>query len=100
MSFEFAEGDVHVAMDDSAEPLGAWAARAECEHGLDHSWRRSVPDPGLVAGSCEGIEGEVRGDVDECAGDCGDGDCFERRGITGFEGARPAGLHSLNAPFG
>ena len=71
---ECAEGDGRVALQDPPKLGRAGAIAAALEDRGDLCGRRLEADPGLVAGTGEGIEGEVRGEVDKRARHGGDRD--------------------------
>jgi hypothetical protein len=95
-ALELAERHVHVAVKDRPQLAGALGVRPLRQDGFDLARRRVVEDPGLVAGSCEGIEGEDGCEVDEGAGDGGDRDAAVDGGLD----APPAvGGHPFDPPL-
>ena len=68
---ELAEGDRLVAPQDLAQLRRAAAGGAAREHRLDLRRGRAMEHPGLVAGSCQGLEGERGRQVGKCPRDRG-----------------------------
>jgi hypothetical protein len=93
--------DADVAADDVAQVARSEGVGSPCEHGFDVRGRGAVSDSGLVAGSCQGIEGEVSGEVCEGAGDGRDGDRTPRRCVVELpRSARPDAGHAARGACG
>lgn len=66
---ESTQRDLHIAPEDPTQVGRARAIGASSKHQLDPGGRRPVANPGLVARSSQVVQGQNRGQVNECSGD-------------------------------
>jgi hypothetical protein len=95
-SLQLAQSHLDVAAEDLSQLRGAFGFRPFRQYRFDLPRRRVVEDPGLVAGACQGIEGEVGCEVDEGARDGGDRDAAMGRSL---DASHAVGGHAVHAPL-
>ena len=81
------EEDRLVAVDDGTQVRRSTTRATPLEHRLNLGGRRVVPDPGLMEGSGQGIEGEHRGQVDHRPRDRRHGHAAPRERVAAIESA-------------